>query len=79
MHLYGLTLQTAGAITHSIVGNFSGSKHQELLVSHGKTLELFAPDEQEQQTQQDSNKFHSIFSTEIFGIVRALLPFRLTG
>ena len=44
MHLYNLTLQRATGITHSVHGNFSGSKLQEIIVSRGKTLELLRPD-----------------------------------
>lgn len=40
-------------------------------MSRGKVLELLRPD--------DSGKMQIIVSTEIFGTIRALLPFRLTG
>ena len=40
-------------------------------MSRGKVLELLRPDE--------SGKMQIIVSTEIFGTIRALLPFRLTG
>jgi splicing factor 3B subunit 3 len=72
MHLYNLTLQRASGITHSCHGNFSGSKLQELVVSRGKTLELLKPD-------PNTGKVHTLLTTEVFGVIRALMAFRLTG
>lgn len=71
MYLYNLTLQKATAITHCITGNFSGQKKIEIVVSRGKIIELLAPDE--------SAKLQSVLSVEVFGVIRALAPFRLTG
>mmetsp|Transcript_5908 Transcript_5908/g.9597 ORF Transcript_5908/g.9597 Transcript_5908/m.9597 type:complete len:1230 (-) Transcript_5908:259-3948(-) len=71
MYLYGLTLQPATAITTAVYGNFSAPKVQEIIVARGKILELLRPDE--------AGKMHSILSQEIFGIIRAIAPFRLTG
>ncbi|CAD7967800.1 unnamed protein product [Amoebophrya sp. A120] len=70
-HLYSLTLQRSTAITNAIYGNFSAAKSQEVVVSRGKILELLRPD--------DQGKIQSIYATEIFGIIRTLAPFRLTG
>ena len=69
--LYHLTLQRSSAITHAVYGNFSAAKAQEIIVSRYKTLELLRPD--------DSGKVQSILSQEVFGVIRAVLPFRLTG
>ncbi|CAL1135370.1 unnamed protein product, partial [Cladocopium goreaui] len=69
--LYHLTLQRSSAITHAIYGNFSAPKAQEIVCARYKTLELLRPD--------DSGKVQSILSIEIFGVIRALNPFRLTG
>lgn len=69
--LYGLTLQRASAITHAVYGNFSAPKAQEVVVARYKTLELLRPD--------DSGKVQSILSQEIFGVIRDVRPFRLTG
>jgi splicing factor 3B subunit 3 len=71
MHLYGVTLQRASAITCAIYGNFSAPKAHEIVVGRGKLLELLRPDE--------NGKVQSILCTEVFGIVRSLAPFRLTG
>ena len=72
MYLYHLTLQPASGITHAVHGNFSGSKLQEIVVSRGKILELLKPD-------PNTGKVHTLLSTEIFGVIRSLMAFRLTG
>ena len=72
MHLYNLTLQRATGITHAVHGNFSGSKLQEIVVSKGKTLELLRPD-------PNTGKVHTLLTVEIFGVIRSLMSFRLTG
>ena len=72
MYLYNLTLQRATGITHAIHGNFSGTKQQEIIVSRGKLLELLRPD-------PNTGKVYTILSVEIFGVIRSLQGFRLTG
>lgn len=72
MHLYNLTLQSPTAITHAIVGNFSGARHQEVIVSRGTRLELLRVDMQ-------TGKLSTVVSTEAFGTIRSLAGFRLTG
>eukprot|EP01101_Sappina_pedata_P009043 TRINITY_DN5147_c0_g1_i1.p1 TRINITY_DN5147_c0_g1~~TRINITY_DN5147_c0_g1_i1.p1 ORF type:complete len:1219 (+),score=480.96 TRINITY_DN5147_c0_g1_i1:47-3703(+) len=71
MHLYSLTLQQATAITQCAYGNFSAPGMHEIVVARGKVLELLRPDE--------SFKIQSVYSTEIFGTVRSIHAFRLTG
>ena len=70
--LYNLTLQKASNITHAVHGNFSGSKQQEIVASRGKSLDLFKPD-------ATTGKVHVVLSQEVFGIIRSLKTFRLTG
>ena len=72
MHLYNLTLQPPTAITHAIVGNFSGARHQEIIVSRGTRLDLLRVDMQ-------TGKLSTVVSTEAFGTIRSLAGFRLTG
>jgi hypothetical protein len=69
--LYQLTLQRSSSVTHAVYGNFSAAKAQEIIVSRYKTIELLRPD--------DSGKVQSVLSQEIFGVIRAVQPFRLTG
>eukprot|EP00911_Craspedida_sp_UC1_P001250 UC1_evm1s943 len=73
MHLYSVTLQRPGAITCAVHGNFDGTKKQMIAVSRaGKYIDLLRPD-------GTTGKLHTIVSTEVFGCVRALRTFRLTG
>ncbi|KAI0744105.1 CPSF A subunit region-domain-containing protein [Daedaleopsis nitida] len=72
MHLYNLTLQPPTAITHAVAGNFSGSRTQEIVVSRGTRLELLRPDVQ-------SGKVATVIATDVFGSIRSLAAFRLTG
>ncbi|KAF5742643.1 splicing factor family protein [Tripterygium wilfordii] len=71
MYLYNLTLQRPTGIVAAIYGNFSGGKVQEIVVARGKVLDLVRPDE--------NGKLQTILSVEIFGAVRSLAQFRLTG
>ena len=71
MFLYNLTLQKGGGINRAVVGNFSAPKAYEIVVARNKTLELLRPD--------DQGKTVTVFSTEVFGIIRSLVAFRLTG
>jgi len=71
MFLYNLTLQRGGGIQQAVHGNFSAPKAQEIAVSRNKTLELLRPDE--------AGKVQTICSVEVFGIIRSLAAFRLTG
>ncbi|KAG0214840.1 CPSF A subunit region-domain-containing protein [Mortierella sp. GBAus27b] len=72
MFLYNLTLQAPNAINQAILGNFSGTRQQELIVSHISRIELLRPD-------TTTGKVHSILSHDVFGVVRSLAAFRLTG
>lgn len=69
--LYHLTLQKPTAITKAVYGNFSSSKAQEIIVAKGQVLELLRADKQ--------GKLSLILSKDIFGIIRSIAVFRLTG
>uniref|UniRef100_A0A7S3VLT8 DNA damage-binding protein 1 n=1 Tax=Dunaliella tertiolecta TaxID=3047 RepID=A0A7S3VLT8_DUNTE len=71
MHLYHLTLSRPSGVQTACYGNFSGPKAQEVVVSRGKVLELLRPNEM--------GKLVTVVSTEVFGCIRALAPFRITG
>lgn len=72
MHLYNLTLQPPTATLQAVVGNFSGARQQEIIVSHGTRLELLRPDPQ-------TGKVATVITTDVFGSIRSLASFRLTG
>lgn len=71
MYLYSLTLQQPTGIIAAINGNFSGTKTPEIVVARGKVLELLRP--------ENSGRIETLVSTEIFGAIRSLAQFRLTG
>ena len=72
MHLYNFPLQPPTAITQAIVGNFSGTRQQEIIVSRGTRLELLRPDPQ-------TGKVATVITSDVFGSIRSLAAFRLTG
>lgn len=72
MFLYSLTLQSPGGIHKAIYGNFSSGKAQEIVISRGKVLELYRSNEQ-------SGALEILVSTEVFGMIRSLCTFRMTG
>ena len=72
MHLYNLTVQAPMAITHAVVGNFSGARQQELVLSRGTRLELARLDSQ-------TGKLSTVIASDVFGSIRSLAAFRLTG
>nr|CAG8441343.1 1268_t:CDS:10 [Entrophospora candida] len=72
MFLYNLTLQPSTAINVAVVGHFSGTKQQEIVISRITRLELIRAD-------QNSGKLQTLLAYDIFGMIRSLTPFRLTG
>lgn len=53
-------------------GNFSGTRQQEIIVSRGTRLELLRPDTQ-------TGKISTVLANDVFGSIRSLAAFRLTG
>ncbi|TFK67363.1 hypothetical protein BDN72DRAFT_798974 [Pluteus cervinus] len=72
MHLYNLTLQPPTATSQAIVGNFSGAREQEIIISHGTRLELLRAD-------KNTGKLSTVIASDVFGQIRSLASFRLTG
>lgn len=78
MYLYNLNLKQASIITHAVVGQFSGRREDykkgifEIALAKGKILEILKPDEA-------TGKLKSIISVNVFGIIRSIAAFRLTG
>ncbi|WIA12061.1 hypothetical protein OEZ85_012138 [Tetradesmus obliquus] len=71
MFLYNLTLSRPSGIQCAIYGNFSAPKAQEIVVSRGRVLELIRPG--------DNGRLQVLLSTDVFGVIRSLAAFRLTG
>ena len=72
MFLYSLTIQPPTTIHQAILGQFSGTKEQQIITASGSRLSLLRPD----PTQ---GKVITLLSHDIFGIIRAIACFRLAG
>jgi len=72
MHLYNLTLEHPSSIPSAVVGNFSGLRQQEILVSRGTRLQFLRPD-------PTLGKLSTVLVHDVFGSIRSLAAFRLTG
>ncbi|CAH0517240.1 unnamed protein product [Peronospora belbahrii] len=71
MHLLNLTLQPPTGVHLSVYGNFTSPQAHEFIVVRGDLLELVRPDE--------AGRLETLFSTQVFGVIRSLQSFRLTG
>lgn len=72
MFLYSLTIQPPTTITQAIVGQFSGTKEQQILTASGSRLTLLRPDPAQ-------GRVITLLSHEVFGIIRSIAAFRLAG
>ncbi|KAJ5884705.1 Pre-mRNA-splicing factor rse1 [Penicillium taxi] len=72
MFMYSLTIQPPTAITQAVLGQFSGTKEQQIITASGSKLTIHRPD-------GALGKIVPIFSTDIFGIIRGLAVFRVSG
>ncbi|KAI1002122.1 Pre-mRNA-splicing factor [Podosphaera aphanis] len=72
MFMYSLTLQPPTVITQAILGQFAGTKEQQIITASGSRLTLHRPD-------PSQGKIITTLSHDVFGIIRALAAFRLAG
>ncbi|KAK7735294.1 pre-mRNA-splicing factor rse1 [Cytospora paraplurivora] len=72
MFLYSLTIQPPTSVTQAILGQFSGTKEQQIISASGSRLSLLRPDPAQ-------GKVITLLSHEVFGIIRAIAAFRLAG
>ena len=72
MFMYSLTIQPPSSITQAILGQFAGTKEQQIVTASGSRLTIHRPD----PTQ---GKISVILSHDVFGIIRTLAAFRLAG
>ncbi|CAD5206793.1 unnamed protein product [Bursaphelenchus okinawaensis] len=73
MLLYNITLQNNTSINAAVHGCFAGnSKSQEICIAKGTTLQLI-------QCDNKQGKMAIVCSHDVFGVIRSLLAFRLTG
>ncbi|KAK8831383.1 hypothetical protein WA577_001576 [Blastocystis sp. JDR] len=69
MHLYNLTIHKPSVVQRSIYGY--SPKTEEFIISRGNIIELWRLDE--------SGNVNVICSYEVYGLIRSLKPFRLSG
>jgi hypothetical protein len=72
MFMYSLTLQAPTAVTQAILGQFAGTKEQQIVTASGSRLTLHRPD-------PSQGKIITTLSHDVFGIIRAISAFRLAG
>lgn len=72
MFMYSLTIQPPSTVSHAIVGQFSGTKEQQIITACGTRLTLLKPDPAQ-------GKVITILSHDVFGIIRSIAAFRLAG
>jgi splicing factor 3B subunit 3 len=72
MCLYSLTLNPPTAISQAIVGQFSGTKEQQILTVSGSLLTLYRHD-------PIRGRIYSLLSNDLFSILRSIASLRLAG
>lgn len=72
MFLYSLTIQPPTSVTQALLGQFSGTKEQQIITASGSRLTLLRPDPAQ-------GKVITLLSHDIFGIIRSIAVFRLAG
>ncbi|KAI0150038.1 CPSF A subunit region-domain-containing protein [Hypoxylon sp. NC0597] len=72
MFLYSLTIQPPTTISHAIIGQFAGTKEQQILTISGSRLNLLRPD-------PNLGQVITIVSHDVFSIIRSIASFRLAG
>lgn len=72
MQLYNFTLQPSSNVTTAVVGQFQGTRQQDILLVRGSRLELYHID-------TNTGKMSRALSQNTFGNIRSATCFRLTG
>lgn len=72
LNLYNLTLLKSGLTSSAIIGHFTGTNEQEVLIARGKTLEIL-------RVNTLLNKLETVISVDVFSTIRSLASFRATG
>lgn len=72
MFMYSLTIQPPTAVTQAILGQFAGTKEQQIVTASGSKLTIHRPDPAQ-------GKVTPLYSQDVFGIIRSLAAFRLAG
>ena len=83
LFMYSFTLQPPSAVAHAIIGQFAGSKEQQILTASGSRLVLNRVVRYDREREGDEVDRHvgvmPLLTHDVFGIIRSLAPFRLAG
>lgn len=72
MFMYALTVQPPSSVTQAVLGQFAGTKEQQIVTASGSRLTLHRPD-------PSQGKIFTVLTHDVFGIIRTLAAFRLAG
>lgn len=72
MFLYSLTIQPPSHIAQAVLGQFGSTREQLIVTAAGSRLTLLRPD-------PNLGKVHTVLNHDVFGIIRSLAAFRVTG
>ncbi|KJZ74098.1 Pre-mRNA-splicing factor RSE1 [Hirsutella minnesotensis 3608] len=72
MFLYSLTIQPPSHIVQAVLGQFGGTREQLIVTATGSQLTLLRPD-------ANLGKVNTVLTHDVFGIIRSLAAFRVTG
>jgi splicing factor 3B subunit 3 len=72
MFMYAFSIQPPSAVTQAILGQFAGTKEQQIITASGSLLTMHRPDPQQ-------GKISTVLTHDVFGIIRTLAAFRLAG
>jgi splicing factor 3B subunit 3 len=72
MHFYNLSLETTNSINCAIIGTFTGTKQELLLLARNQYLELYKID-------KNTGVLICLLQWPIFGIIRSMTRFRIPG
>ena len=70
--MYSLTIQSPTAITQAILGQFAGTKEQQIVTASGSKLTIHRP-------EPSQGRITPLYAQDVFGIIRTLAAFRLAG
>ena len=72
MFMLSLTIQPPTSVTQAILGQFAGTKEQQIVTASGSRLTIHRPD-------PSKSTISTILSQDVFGIIRTIAAFRLPG
>ena len=72
MHLYSLTMQPPSTVTAAVVGQFTGTRQQEIVVARGSRIEMV-------QVDTETGRATRVMQQHVFGNTRSLASVRVAG